>query len=70
MKAGLQKIQRHHVHLSADKTIAIKVGERRGNPIILKINAGEMFLNGYKFYLSDNGVWLTDYVPVHFIEIA
>lgn len=68
MKEGLQKMQRHHVHLSADKTTAIKVGERRGKPIILEIKAGEMFSAGYKFYLSDNGVWLTDHVLARFIE--
>ncbi len=67
---GLQRMERHHVHLSADKITAIKVAERRGKPIILKIKANEMFSAGYKFYLSDNGVWLTEHVPVNFIEIA
>ena len=67
-KDGLQKMQRHHVHLSADKETAIKVAESRGRPIIIEIKAGEMFSAGYKFYLSDNGVWLTDHVPVEFIE--
>ena len=60
-------MQRHHVHLSADKTTAIQVAERRGKPIIFEIKAGEMFSAGYKFYLSDNGVWLTEYVPANFI---
>ncbi|QEC66891.1 RNA 2'-phosphotransferase [Panacibacter ginsenosidivorans] len=68
MKDGLQKMKRHHVHLSADKTIATKVAERRGKPIILEIKAAEMFAAGYTFYHSDNGVWLTDHVPVEFIE--
>ena len=67
LKEGLQKMQRHHVHLSADQSTAIKVGERRGEPIILEIKAGELFSAGYKFFLSDNGVWLTDLVLVNFI---
>ncbi len=67
LKDGLQKMQRHHVHLSADKATATKVAERRGKPIILEIKAGEMFANGFKFYISDNGVWLTNHVPVTFI---
>jgi putative RNA 2'-phosphotransferase len=67
LKDGLQKMQRHHVHLSADKATAMKVAERRGKPIILEIKSGKMFSAGYKFYLSDNGVWLTDFVPVNFI---
>ncbi|HRI19401.1 MAG TPA: RNA 2'-phosphotransferase [Panacibacter sp.] len=58
----------HHVHLCADKATAIKVAERRGKPIILEINTAEMFAAGYTFYLSANGVWLTDYVPVEYID--
>lgn len=68
MKEGLQKMQRHHVHLSADEVTAIKVAERRGKPIVLVIKSGEMFAAGYKFYLSDNGVWLTDQVPAEYFE--
>jgi len=65
---GLQKMSRQHVHLSADVETAIKVGGRRGVPILLTIRSGEMFRAGYSFYLSANGVWLTDLVPVAYIE--
>ena len=68
MQDGLQKMQRHHVHLSGENATAIKVAERRGKPIMLEIKTGEMFSVGYKFYLSDNGVWLTDHVPVKYIN--
>jgi putative RNA 2'-phosphotransferase len=64
---GLQKMSRQHVHLSADRETANKVGSRRGKPIILTINSGAMHRAGYKFYLSDNNVWLTDVVPAEFI---
>ena len=65
---GLIKGQRHHVHLSADKETAYKVGQRYGNPIILIIKANQMQEQGLKFYQSENGVWLTDTVSPHFIE--
>ena len=68
LKSGLDKRERHHVHLSEDKTTASKVGQRHGKPVILKINAKAMHANGHLFYLSDNGVWLTDNVPAEFIE--
>lgn len=64
---GLKKMSRHHVHLSADEETAIKVGQRRGKPVILKIKSAEMFTAGGTFYLSDNGVWLTDAVVPAFI---
>ncbi|KUJ61504.1 RNA 2'-phosphotransferase [Flavobacteriaceae bacterium CRH] len=67
-KEGLQKMSRQHVHLSKDKETAIKVGGRRGVPQILTIKSGEMFKDGFKFYLSENNVWLTDEVPVRYIQ--
>ncbi len=65
---GLQKMQRLHVHLSKDLETAVKVGSRRGKPIILKIQALKMFEDGYEFYLSKNGVWLCEQVPAKYIE--
>ena len=65
---GLQKMKRQHVHLSPDNETAIKVGSRRGKPIILSIKALEMQTRGYQFYKSENGVWLTDNVPSEFIK--
>jgi len=59
---GLIKGDRHHVHLSSDPETARKVGMRYGKPIVLIINSEYMYSDGYKFYLSDNGVWLTDKV--------
>jgi len=64
---GLKKMNRHHVHLSNDISTAINVGARRGQPVILVIDAKSMCRNGHKFYLSDNGVWLTDRVPSKYI---
>ena len=65
---GLCKGERHHVHLSADRVTASQVGERRGKPVILSIRATEMFAAGHSFYVSENGVWLTDAVPPEFID--
>lgn len=65
---GLQKMKRQHVHLSINKETAIKVGTRRGKPIILTIKSLEMHNGGYQFYKSENGVWLTDKVPFEFIK--
>ena len=65
---GLQKMKRHHVHLSADIETALKVGQRHGKPVVLEILAGQMHQNKFDFYLSDNGVWLTDHVPASFIK--
>lgn len=65
---GLKKGSRLHVHLSKDLETATKVGSRRGKPVILTVRSGEMAAAGHAFYLSENGVWLCDAVPVQFIE--
>lgn len=67
-ETGLQKMQRQHVHLSKDLETAVKVGGRRGKPVILKVHTARMQENGHAFYLSQNGVWLCDHVPVEYIE--
>lgn len=65
--SGLQKMARHHVHLSVDVATAKNVGGRRGAPLILEIRALKMHEAGIPFFLSANGVWLTDSVPPAYI---
>jgi len=65
---GLQKIDRHHVHLTAKEEIAWQVGQRHGKPVVLVVQSLVMHEKGHAFYLSNNGVWLTDHVSAAFIE--
>jgi len=64
---GLVRGGRHHVHLSSDAQTAVKVGQRHGKPVVLIVDSKEMHRHGYKFYLSQNKVWLTNRVPPEFI---
>jgi putative RNA 2'-phosphotransferase len=68
LEAGLQKRNRHHVHLSADASTAVKVGSRHGKPVVLVVDAEKMHNAGFEFFLSDNNVWLTDNVPPVFLS--
>ena len=65
---GLIPKSRLYVHLSKDEETAFKVGTRHGKPVLYIVKAEEMFKDGYKFYLSKNGVWLTKEVPVKYLE--
>lgn len=67
LEKGIEKRNRQHVHLSQDKETATKVGMRHGKPIILTINTQKMFDDGIEFYLSENNVWLTDFVDATYI---
>jgi putative RNA 2'-phosphotransferase len=65
---GLQRMERHDVHLSAETKVTLQVGGRHGKPVLLTIRAGEMHRAGFVFRCSANGVWLVDHVPPQFIE--
>ncbi|SCF08752.1 putative RNA 2'-phosphotransferase [Micromonospora viridifaciens] len=66
---GLRRGRRHHVHLSPDVETARRVGARRGGEVVvLTVDAAAMADNGYVFYRSPNGVWLTDAVPAAYLH--
>ena len=60
LRDGLKPMKRQHVHLSADVETAKKVGERHGKPVVLEVDAAAMHTVGHVFYLTPNGVWLTN----------
>ena len=68
LKEGIQKMNRQHVHLSKDITTAMNAGSRHGKPIVFTIRSGDMHKEGVVFYLSANGVWLTDFVEAKYIS--
>ena len=67
-KNGINKQSRLYVHLSKDIDTAFMVGKRHGRPAIFVVDTKAMVADGYKFYLSENGVWLTDVVPNKYLR--
>jgi putative RNA 2'-phosphotransferase len=65
---GLKAMKRQHVHLSETEETALIVGKRHGKPLILYINSSKMHEDGFKFYLSENKIWLVNKVPVKYIR--
>jgi putative RNA 2'-phosphotransferase len=68
LREGLRKMRRHHVHLSPDIETATRVGARHGRPVVLAVDAAAMARAGHQFYVSANGVWLTDEVSPAFLR--
>ncbi|EGJ76076.1 putative RNA 2'-phosphotransferase-like protein [Streptomyces sp. Tu6071] len=66
---GLRPMTRHHVHLSADRETARRVGARRGRPVVLTVRAGQLYEDGAAFLRSGNGVWLTAHVPPQYLYL-
>lgn len=67
---GLLKMKRHHVHLSVDQKTAEETGKRYGQPVVITVQSLAMKLDGFAFYESANGVWLTDHVPPKYLSFA
>ena len=65
---GLMPKGRLYVHLSKDEDTALNVGKRHGKPVIYKVLSGQMSKDGFRFYLSKNGVWLIKEVPVRYLQ--
>lgn len=65
---GIKKMLRHHVHMSPDVETAEVVAKRRSAPRVLVVDSKAMAAVGIKFYLTGNGVWLTDYVDPKYIK--
>lgn len=66
-KMGLIPKSRLYVHFSADRETAVKVGSRHGTPVVYRVDTGRMAGDGYIFYRSVNGVWLTKEVPAGYL---
>ena len=69
LKSGIEKRLRQYVHLSTDIETAIAVGKRHGKPKVFIVASQQMQQDGFAFYLSENNVWLTNHVPVHYLKL-
>ena len=67
-KSGLLPKTRQYVHLSVDYDTAVSVGSRHGKPVVYLVESGAMAKDGYRFFRSVNGVWLTKEVPALYLR--
>lgn len=67
---GLHSGGRNYVHLSAEKSDAVSVGQRHGKPVVLTVQATQMHEAGHRLYRAENekGIWLVKKVPPEFIS--
>lgn len=69
LEKGILAGRRQHVHLSSDIETAVNVGSRHGYPKVFEVNAEQMNKDGVEFYLSENNVWLTNFVDKKYIRV-
>lgn len=65
---GLLPQSRLYVHLSQDADTATNVGRRHGTPVVYQVDCQAMLRDGYEFFKSENGVWLTKEVPARYLS--
>lgn len=63
LKEGLSPMGRQYVHLSEGTHFATMAGSRRGELVILQVDARSAQQSGVTFYYAGNEVWLADRVP-------
>jgi putative RNA 2'-phosphotransferase len=69
LQEGLKPGDRHDVHLSPDVQTARRVGARRGQAVVLVVDAGALARDGARFARSANGVWLVAHVPSRYLRV-
>lgn len=67
-REGLLPQGRLYVHLSTNVPTAMKVGSRHGRPVVYEVECRSMLLDGFRFFLSANGVWLAKSVPARYLS--
>lgn len=68
LASGIVSRNRQFVHMSEDVQTAISVGQRHGEPIVLRIDSERMSADGCVFYNPKNGIWLTECVLPQYIQ--
>lgn len=70
LRTGLNKGNRHHVHLSGDLETAKQVGARRRTDyVVFRIQTEAMLKDNIIFFISENGVWFVDFVDPKYLSI-
>lgn len=62
----IKSMDRVLVHLSDTKEKAKLIGNRHGKPIILEIDCKRMYIDGIKFYKSEDGVYLVEDFSINY----
>ncbi|MDP1512905.1 RNA 2'-phosphotransferase [Paenibacillus ottowii] len=63
MADGLDPVGRQYVHLSESTNFAALAGSRRGELVMLKVNAIKAREEGIAFYYAGHEVWLAEWIP-------
>lgn len=68
LKEGIKPMGRKYVHLSEGTEFATLAGNRRGELVILKIDAKLAHKEGVEFFYAENDVWLSNFVPAKYLS--
>ena len=65
---GISRMNRHGVHLHPQEAQAWEAARRwKKMPVVLKVDAAAMAEDGFRFGVSENGVWCVEKVPIGYL---
>lgn len=67
IKNGLLTMDRQFVHLSESFEMAEHVAKRHGKSFVIEIDTEELIKDGWKFYKTDENIWLTSSIPTKYL---
>lgn len=70
LREGLAPMSRQYVHLTTDPALALRVGGRRGRPVLLEVAAGRAHDAGVVFYEANARFWLVDRLGPEYLRRA
>jgi putative RNA 2'-phosphotransferase len=68
LSSGLHPMRRQYVHLTEDRSLALRVGARHGIPALVSVDAKRAQIGGVLFYRANRSFWLTDHVPAQYLS--
>jgi putative RNA 2'-phosphotransferase len=68
LRTGVQPMNRQYVHLSETTKFASLAGKRRGELVLVVVDAQRAHNAGVKFYPAGGEVWLSEAIPPQFIK--
>jgi putative RNA 2'-phosphotransferase len=68
LTVGLRPMSRQYVHLTEDRSLALKVGGRHGKPRLISVDAERAYREGVAFYVANRSFWLAEEVPAKYLS--
>jgi putative RNA 2'-phosphotransferase len=68
LDVGILPMKRQYVHLTTDRELALRIGDRHGAARILTVDAAQAAADGVIFYRANESFWLANAIPARYVS--